>query len=41
MVDTETLAPLCKVYDSPNYTQEMQEFLKKLLMILQKIKYII
>ena len=29
MVDTETLAPLCKVYDSPNYTQEMQEFLKK------------
>lgn len=29
IVDTETLKPLCTVYESPNYTREMQEFLSK------------
>ena len=27
LVDYETLEPCCTVYESPNYTQEMQEFL--------------
>lgn len=29
LVDSETLEPLCQVFDCPNYTQEMQEFLQK------------
>ncbi len=29
MVNKETLAPLCSFYESPNYTQEMQEFFAK------------
>ena len=29
LVDTTTLRPMCKVYDCPNYTKEMQEFLAK------------
>ncbi len=29
MADKETLAPLCSFYESPNYTQEMQEFFAK------------
>ncbi len=29
LVDSETLRPLCTMYESPNYTQEMQEFLSK------------
>ena len=29
LVDTLTLRPLCTAYESPNYTQEMQEFLAK------------
>lgn len=29
IVDTDTWKPLCSVYDSPNYTQEMQEFFCK------------
>lgn len=29
LIDSETLAPLCSVFDCPNYTQEMQEFLQK------------
>lgn len=29
LVDTETLQPLCMSYESPMYTQEMQEFLAK------------
>ena len=29
IIDTNTLKPLCTVYDCPNYTQEMQEFLAK------------
>ena len=29
LIDSETQAPLCQVFDCPVYTQEMQEFLKK------------
>ena len=29
LIDSETQAPLCQVFDCPTYTQEMQEFLKK------------
>lgn len=29
LVDSETLSPLCTAYESPNYTQEMQEFFAK------------
>lgn len=29
LVDTYTYRPLCTVYESPNYTQEMQEFFAK------------
>ena len=29
LVDTECFRPLCAAYESPNYTQEMQEFLQK------------
>ena len=29
LVDTYTCRPLCTVYESPNYTREMQEFLAK------------
>ena len=29
LADTEDFRPLCTVYESPNYTQEMQEFLSK------------
>ena len=29
IVDSESLKPLCTVYESPNYTQEMQEFFAK------------
>lgn len=29
LVDSETLRPLCTSYETPNYTQEMQEFLAK------------
>lgn len=29
LVNTVTLRPLCTVYESPNYTQEMQEFFAK------------
>jgi len=29
LIDSETLKPLCTSYESPNYTQEMQEFLAK------------
>lgn len=29
LVDTDTLRPLCTVYECPNYTQQMQEFLGK------------
>lgn len=29
LVDTYTLSPVCTVYECPNYTQEMQEFLAK------------
>ena len=29
IVDTNTLKPLCTVYNCPNYTQEMQEFFAK------------
>ena len=29
LIDTESLRPLCTVYESPMYTREMQEFLKK------------
>lgn len=29
LVDTECFCPLCAAYESPNYTQEMQEFLQK------------
>ena len=29
IVDTQTLKPLCTVYNCPNYTQEMQEFFAK------------
>ena len=29
LVDKTTLRPMCKVYDCPNYTKEMQEFLAK------------
>lgn len=28
-IDSETLSPLCTAYESPNYTQEMQEFFAK------------
>ncbi len=29
LVDSDTLRPVCTVYESPNYTQEMQEFFAK------------
>ncbi|MGN0290440.1 MAG: fibronectin, partial [Lachnospiraceae bacterium] len=29
LVEPDTLRPLCTMYESPNYTQEMQEFLSK------------
>lgn len=29
LVDSDTLRPLCTAYESPNYTQEMQEFFSK------------
>ncbi|MBE6845228.1 MAG: hypothetical protein E7508_05885 [Ruminococcus sp.] len=29
LVDTNTLRPICTAYESPNYTQEMQEFFAK------------
>lgn len=29
LIDTDSLRPLCSVFESPNYTREMQEFLKK------------
>lgn len=29
LVETDTLAPLCSVYNNPNYTKEMQEFFDK------------
>lgn len=29
LVDSQTLRPLCTAYETPNYTQEMQEFLNK------------
>lgn len=29
LVDSDTLRPVCTVYESPNYTQEMQEFFEK------------
>lgn len=29
LVDEDTLRPLCTVYESPNYTREMQEFFEK------------
>lgn len=29
LIDTGSLRPLCSVFESPNYTREMQEFLKK------------
>lgn len=29
LVDSNTLRPMCTVYESPNYTQEMQEFFAK------------
>lgn len=29
LVDSDTLRPVCTVYESPNYTQEMQAFLQR------------